>query len=120
VIWELSDTERSDDGQPVVFEWTGMLENTGAPVRIDNVTLDITVGLTPDPEADPMVAMAYSSDDGQTLSAWMKRPLGRQGVRATRVLWPKLCLLRQGRRLHLWKTTEPVTVRKAKYNQLYH
>lgn len=115
-IYELSDDERDDEGDPVVFECTGLIENSGAPVRCNNVVLSASTGLTPDPEADPMIQMAYSGDGGATFSAWLESPLGRQGERLTRVVWKRLGLIKR-QRLFRWRTTEPVTVRKAKMNE---
>lgn len=115
-IWELSDEERDDDGDPVIFECTGLVENNGNPVRCNNVVLRVTAGQTPDPEADPMMQMAYSGDGGQTFSAWLESPLGRQGQYLARVIWKKLGLIKR-QRLFQWRTTEPVTIRKAKMNE---
>lgn len=118
-IWEFSDEERTDAGEPVVFEWTGLLDNSGAPVRCNNVLLDASVGMTPDPENDPFVEMAYSGDEGETWSNWLATPLGRQGRRLTRIMWKRLGLIKRPGRVFKWRTTEPITVRRAKFNEAY-
>lgn len=119
VIWELSDAERLDGADEVVFEFTGVNENLGAPVRCNNVLLDCSTGLTPDPESDPMIQYGYSGDHGATWSDWDTQPLGRQGERVRRVVWSRKGLITREGRLHRWRTTEPVTVRKAKFNESY-
>jgi len=119
IIYEMSTDVRTDNDDPVIFEWTGVLEVPGGPSRCNNVLLDVSTGMNPDPAEDPMVQLAWSGDRGETWSSWFPRPLGRQGQRTLRVMWSKLGLLRRPGRLFRWRTTEPVTVRKAKYNESY-
>ncbi len=119
VIWELSDAERLDGADEVVFEFTGVNENIGSPVRCNNVLLDCSTGLTPDPQSDPMISYSYSGDHGDVWSDWDTKPLGRQGQRLTRVMWNRKGLITREGRLHRWRTTEPITVRKAKFNESY-
>lgn len=119
VIWGLTEAQRTDGDDPVVFEWTGLLETIDAPTRCHNVLLECSTGLAPDPEDDPMISLAYSEDRGESWTATEDQPLGRQGERVKRVLWPRLGLLKRPGRVHRWRTTEPVTVRKARFNESY-
>jgi hypothetical protein len=118
-VWELTDQVRADGDDPVGFEFSGLLEVNGSATRCNNVLLDCTTGLTPDPENDPMILMQWSDDKGQTWSDWRIQPLGRQGERSKRVMWSRLGLLKRPGRLFRWRTTEPITARKAKYNEAY-
>ena len=116
-IWEMSLDQRTDGEDPVVFEFSGLLEVTGPPARCDNVVVEATVGQAADPLDDPVVQLAVSDDLGSTFSDEMARPLGRQGARQTRVAWRRLGVLRPSNRIFRWRTTEPMMVRKAKYNE---
>jgi hypothetical protein len=118
-IYELTESVRDDGGEPVVFECSGVLENIGAPVRCNNVILDVSAGLTPDPDNDPMIQMAYSADRGETFGPTLEMPLGRQGMRLTPVMWKRLGLIKRPGRIFRWRTTEPVTIRKAKFNEAF-
>lgn len=119
VIWQLTHDERDDEGDPVVFEWSGLLEVAGPPTRCNNVLLELETGNNPDPDADPVVQLYLSDDNGRTEGDPLTAYLGRQGERATRVMWTRLGMLRRPGRRHRWVTTEPVTVRKAAYNESY-
>lgn len=119
VIWGLTEAQRTDGSDPVVFEFSGLLENIDAPQRCNNVLLDCSTGLAPDPEDDPMIAMAYSPDRGKTWVETPDQPLGRQGEYVERVMWPRLGLIKRPGRSFRWRTTEPITVRKARFNESY-
>lgn len=116
VLWEMSDAVRTDGADPVLYEFTGLLEVPGAPVRCNNLSLDISTGLNPDPEADPTISMAWSQDQGRTFGAEAVQRLGRQGQMRDVVAWTRLGLMRRPGRILRFRTTEPATVRKAKYN----
>jgi len=117
-LWEMSSDVRLDGTDPVVFECSGLLENNGAPTRISNVILHVGVGTAETPDGDPMVGMAISGDFGLTFDDEEQQPLGRQGERGARVLWNRIGMI--GRSMILrWRTTEPVTVRRARYNESY-
>jgi hypothetical protein len=60
--------------------------------------------------------MAMSHDLGLTFDDDEPQPLGRQGERSTRVIWTRIGMM-QGSRVFRWRTTEPVTVRRARYNE---
>lgn len=115
-IWELSLEAATDGTDPVVFEFSGLVE-MGEPARNHNVSLDVTVGGTDDPSADPTIDLAVSDDMGETWSQEIAAPLGRQGERHTRVMWTRLGMLRRPGRLFRWRTTEPVTVRNGRINE---
>jgi hypothetical protein len=119
VIWEFSESTRTDGDDPVLYEFTGLLEVAGTPVRCNNVSLDVTTGLSPDPDTDPVMQMAWSDEMGfeGTFSADVPAYLGRQGQRQNVVSWTRLGMLQRPGRVWRWRTTEPVTVRKAKYNE---
>lgn len=117
-LWEMSGDVRTDGDDPVVFECTGLLENNGAPTRIKNVILHIGVGSAETTDDDPMVSLSRSDDFGETFDDEEFQPLGRQGERKTRVIWSRLGMIASSLILR-WKTTEPVTVRRARYNESY-
>lgn len=115
-IWEFVNTQETDGDDPVLFRFTGLLEVPDAPLRCNNVSLDLASGTSDDPEEDPTIRMDWSNDLGETFEEGEAQPLGRQGERNTRVMWSRLGMLRRPGRLFTWETTSPVTVRKAKYN----
>lgn len=119
VIWSLTEAQRTDGSDLVVFEFSGLLQNNEAPQRCNNVGLDCSTGLAPDPEDDPMIAMAYSPDRGKTWVETEDQPLGRQGEYVERVMWPRLGLIKRPGRNFRWRTTEPITVRGAQFNTPY-
>lgn len=119
IVWELSDDQRTEGGDPVVFEFTGLLENSSAPIRCNSVVLDCSVGLTPDPQNDPMISMAYSDDRGETWSGPLDLPLGRQGEFLIPTVWDRLGQISRPGRLFRWSTTEPITVRRAAFNEAF-
>lgn len=118
VIWEMTEDVRTDDGDPVLFEFTGLLEVADAGVRLDNISLDLSTGLNPDPEADPSVLMAMSDDGGDSFGPDRKAYIGRQGQRGNVAAWQRLGGLNRPGKVIRWQTTEPLTVRKAKYNSV--
>lgn len=117
VIYEFTEEDRTDDGSPVVFEASGILEVTGPPVRCANAGLTVQTGSAPSTQDDPMMQMAISDDHGATFVALPDQPLGRQGNRTLRVMWTRLgMLLRERGRIFRWRTTEPVVIQKAWFN----
>jgi hypothetical protein len=119
VLWELTTDERLDGADVMIQEFPGLLAVPGAPTRCNNVVLGVTTGLNPDPDADPMMSMEMSDDQGETWTDPKPQPLGRQGQRVNRVMWPRLGMLRRPGRLFRFSTTEPVTIQTAKYNESY-
>lgn len=118
LIWEMTEAQRTDGEDPVLFEFTGLLEVPAAGVRLNNVSLDLSTGLNPDPDADPTMLMAMSDDIGQTYGPDRKAYLGRQGQRSNVVKWTRLGKLERPGKVVRFQTTEPTTIRKAKYNEL--
>lgn len=116
-IWEMAETERADGEDPVLFEFTGLLEAPGASIRLENVSLDLSTGLNPDPDADPTMQMAMSDDMGDSWGPDVTQYLGRQGQRLNVVTWTQCGALERPGKVFRWWTTEPLTVRKAKYNE---
>jgi hypothetical protein len=122
VIYQLSEDQRGDTAEnyPVTFEASGLLEIVGSPVRCHNVMLTVTTGGNDDADADPMMQLATSDDHGGTWRDQPMQPLGRQGLRTLRVMWTRLGLLTRERgRVFRFRTTEPVVIQKAKYNESY-
>lgn len=118
VIWELSEDSALDDTDPVVFEVSGLLEITGSPVPCKNVLLSVETGTAATTSDDPMIQMGISEDRGATIQWQPNQPLGRQAMRTLRVMWFQLGMLRREcGRMFLWRTTEPVVILKAKYNE---
>lgn len=65
-----------------------------------------------------MIQLATSDDHGATWDAEPDQPLGRQAMRTLRVMWTRLGrLTREQGRIFRWRTTEPVVVQKAKFNE---
>jgi hypothetical protein len=121
-LYTLSEDDRTDvtSASPVVFEFSGLLKIVGPPTRNHNVRLDTYTGLAESAEDDPMVQLATSDDHGKTWKDRGSQPLRRQGERAKRVLWRALGMLRRDQgRVYRWRTTEPVIVTGAKYNEKY-
>jgi len=118
-IWELTTATKTDGEDPVTFEFSGLVEVPGAPVRCNNVMLDVTTGSASTTDEDPTIALYVSDDMGQTWDDPEVEHLGRQGQRDTRVMWARLGQMINPGRIFRWRTAEPVTVRKAKYNESY-
>lgn len=120
VLYEFSTDVRDDNGDKVLFEFSGLIEVTDGPVQCKNVEVECSTGLTPDPKNDPMIEMATSDDHGEVFDEYEPQALQRQGNRAQRIMWSRLAFMRrEGGRLFRWRTAEPITVRKAKYNASY-
>lgn len=118
-LWELSEDAITDGDDPVVFEHCGLLEISGPPVRCNNVQTITSPGLTDDPDADPMLYLAYSDDEGLTFSDEDPAPLGRQGERNLKVIHDRLPIMERPNRIFRFRTSEPVTIRGATYNESY-
>lgn len=118
-LWELSEDEITDGDDPVLFECSGLLEIAGPPVRCNNVIMQTSPGRAADPNDDPTMTLDWSDDEGEAFSDPISAPLGRQGARETKVMWDRLGLMDRGNRLFRFRTTEPVTIRKAAYNESY-
>lgn len=116
-IWELSEETITDGDDAVVFEFSGLLEVVGQPVRCTNVSLDVAPGRAADPDADPKISLSWSDDMGETFGNEYDQPLGREGQRTTKIMWTRQPQITRPGRVHRWRTTEPVTIRKAKYNE---
>lgn len=120
VIWQLTEDEITDDGDPVVFEASGLLEITGPPVKCFNAGLTVQTGNAATTTDDPMMQCAISDDHGKTYTWLPDQPLGRQGNWTLRVLWTRLgMLLRERGRIFRWRTTYPVVIQKAWFNGGY-
>lgn len=117
VIWSMSDDVRADDYGPTVFESSGLLELTSTANRLNDLSMDLTTGLDPDPDEDPMMYMSMSDDKGMTWSIAEPAPMGRQGQRQDVIGWRRLGLMKRPGRLFRFRTTEPATLRKLKFNE---
>ena len=118
VIYEFSEDSTLDDGQPVVYEFTGQLEVTEGPVQCRNASLTLETGTAATTSDDPLIQLDTSDDHGATWDAEPNQPLGRQAQRTLRVMWTRLGrLTREQGRIFRWRTTEPVVVQKAKFNE---
>ena len=120
VIYQLTEDSNTDDGDPGVFEASGLLEIAGPPQKCFNAVLTVQTGNAATTSDDPMMQLAISDDHGATYHWMPDQPLGRQGNRTLRVLWSRLGLLRREQgRIFRWRTTQPVVIQKAKYNEGY-
>jgi hypothetical protein len=118
VIYRLTEDDNTDDGDPVVFEFSGLLEVPGSPVPCRNVILIGQTGTAATPSDDPLMQLAYSDDHGKTYIDVPPQPLGRQANWTLRVAWTRLGMLRREcGRIFRWRTTEPVVIQKAKFNE---
>ena len=116
-IWEFSEDSITEDGDPVVFEFSGLLEVTGAPLTLKNLMVTTQTGSAASPSDDPLMMAKVSRDHGATFTVLAPQPLARQGNRTADVKWTRLGRLqRQEGLLCVWSTTEPVVVQKAAYN----
>ncbi|WP_091742935.1 hypothetical protein [Phenylobacterium immobile] len=115
-VWVLDNDGRTDGEDPVLFEFSALLEAEGPPMRCANVMLDIATGEAAAPMDDPTVSLSVSDDRGRTWSPPAARPIGRQGVHPA-VAWRRLGRVRRPGRIHLWRTTEPVVVTGARFNE---
>jgi hypothetical protein len=61
--------------------------------------------------------MAMSDDMGATFGPDVRQYLGRQGQRFNVVTWTQCGMLERPGKVFRWRTTEPLTIRKAKYNE---
>lgn len=118
-IWEMTEDQITDGDDPVVFEASGLLEVNGPPVRNNNVMIEGAPGNTTDPDADPMMTLQWSNDLGQEWSDPKTAPMGRMGERGRRIIWKRLPIMKRPGRVFRWRTTQPMTIRKAKYNEVY-
>lgn len=116
VIWRMTGDQVKDGSDPVLYECSGLLEVVGGPQRCNNVLLETAPGRAKTWDADPTVTLSWSDDMGDNFGDELSVPLGRQGERLATVAWTRLPQLRRPGRLFVFRTTEPVTVRKAKYN----
>ena len=117
IVYELSTDVRDDNGDKVLFEFSGLLDVTDGPVPCKTVIIEGSTGMTPDPMNDPPIEMATSDDHGATFDDHEPQPLEHQGQRAQRVMWMRCGMMRrESGRIFRWRTYEPMTVRKAKYN----
>lgn len=120
VVYQLTEAADTDDGDPVIFEVSGILEITGTPVKCFNAGLTVTMGTASSTTEDPMMQCAISDDHGKTFVWLPDQPLGRQGNWTLRVLWTRLgTLLRERGRIFRWRTTKPVVIQKAWFNAGY-
>lgn len=118
-LWELSLDAKTDGEDPVAFEFTGLLEVPGASMRCESVSLDVATGTATDLYADPVMQLSWSDELGVDGTFSDPRPayLGREGERAKKVLWTRCGMLKRPGRVFRWVTSEPVVVRKAKFNE---
>jgi hypothetical protein len=100
----------------VLFEFSALLQAEGAPTRCANVMLDVATGEAAEPMDDPVVSLSVSDDRGRTWTAPALKPIGWQGVHPA-VAWRRLGRVRHPGRIHLWRTTEPVVVTGARFNE---
>lgn len=120
VIWRFSEDSWLDGDQPVVFEASGLLEVTGSAQRCFNALLTVQTGSADTTTADPMMQCAISDDHGSTWLELPPQPLGRQGNLTLLVMWTRLgMLIRERGRIFRWRTTAPVVIQKAKFNEGY-
>jgi hypothetical protein len=120
IVFELSEAVDGDHGENVVFEVSGQLQVVGPPARCHNALLGVTAGRAASAGDDPLMQLSISDDGGETWAAQPDQPLGRQGRTTLRVMWTRLGMLRrEGVRLFRWRTTAPVTINTAKYNEGY-
>jgi hypothetical protein len=117
IIWEMSTTGETENGGPIVYECMSLIENSGGPVRCNNVILDCSVGHAADIMDDPVIQMRRTERGMKTWDDWQSEPLGRLGVYDEQVSWgPQGTIERPGALLH-FRTTKRATLRKVRINE---
>lgn len=101
-IYTLADVQ-TDDGDPV--EWIATA--IAPPGIINRLELEAAVGVGLEDNADPLVEMRFSDDQGRTWTAWRPRSLGLIGEYRTRPRWRNLGSSRRERVIE-FRTTSPV------------
>lgn len=88
-LWTFNDSAYYDGSEPIQRVLTAALP-TNAPVSVDNILLDASVGQTiylTGQGADPVAEMRVSRDAGNTWSGWRETSVGQQGEYRKRVIW---------------------------------
>lgn len=116
-LYEAKKTLSTDDGDPLVRTFSGIVEFT-SPTPIMNVVMDCSVGMG-SLTFNPQIQMRYSRDRGNTWSSWMTQNLGREGNFTQDINWTRLgAALRPGM-VFEWRYAGDTefTVRTAVYNE---
>lgn len=118
-VWRVDPTSTLDGDQPVICEFTGLIE-LNAPLRCDNVILDCSTGIggATYPTEDPTIQLRTSDDRGKTWGSWQATRLGRIGEFNRQVQWTRLGRMSSPGRVFSFRTAPPArfTVRKARMN----
>ena len=97
-IYQLASNFYTDDGEPVVREFTLPTVSLGRGFfSINSFELDMTsgIGLNMGQGQDPQARMHFSKDNGKTYSNMKDARIGKMGEYLTRVKWNRLGTARQ-------------------------
>lgn len=94
-VYEIDPFVDDIDGDTLMREWVSPQGQTGLTFY-QSLELDITAGESYSGET-PLIEMCYSSDGGQTWSAWAARSTGALGEYTKRPRWDRLGQSRAGR-----------------------
>lgn len=110
-IYQLDSGVRADAGVAFAVEFMAFAEVLEGIIPCANLQLACEVGHSPRAGAasDPLIAMRYSDDQGESWSDWRYRPLGKTGQSATLVRWNALGDIKSpyGRIFH-FRVSDPV------------
>jgi len=86
-LWRLDNLDYTDDGTEVQRWFTALILERG---YLDTVSLDCSVGLTPEPDSPSgIIEMRTSRDGGYTFTNWRQKPLGLSGQYRARPMWKR-------------------------------
>lgn len=116
-LYEMKKDLFTDDGEPLVREWSA-LQAVAGKTKVGTLQLDCSTGVG-GLETNPQVQMRYSDDRGNTFNSWLDAAIGRIGDFGRKVFWPvrKNCP-RDGRLYHFrYAGPTEMTVRKVEINE---
>lgn len=115
-LWNLSGTAIDEAGDALDRRFTAVLKE--APVIVDNLVLDCSVGEAPTFTATPVIEMRQSRDGGATWVDWRATSLGERGRRRWRAVWRR-CGMADGDTVFEFRTTDgaPWRLSSVKINE---
>lgn len=111
-VWTFGDY--SDDGQPLLREFTAAFPLKGGTAIVDNLTVDANSGRTDllsGQGSNPVIEMAPSYDAGATWGTFRQARLGDQGEYRTRSRWTRVGMFDSPGAMFKFRVTDPVALR---------
>lgn len=109
-IWKL-DEGISDNGNPVIREVSGTVDNEGKHLPCNNVFARVNAGWSPIYGFIPTLELRWSDDQGGTWSNYMSAPLGDKGTYNTDVVYRSLGLIFRPGRTFEFRFSDPARFR---------